>query len=142
MQTLFIVQGPSGSGKSTFAEALQKSWPKLIICCTDDYFMVRGKYEFNPKLLGLYHEENQKKAAVCLREGLSVIVPNTNTQNWEVKPYVQIAMEYDIPVVFIRMEGQFENCHGVPADKVKQMRERMEPLSVEAALKAKAPWEK
>ena len=144
MQTLFIVQGPSGSGKSTFAEALEKSWPSLMICCTDDYFVncQTGEYKFDPSKLAENHLKNQEQAAKYLREGYSVIVPNTNLQNWEVRPYVQVADEYDIPVVFVRMTGQFNNLHGVPEDKVKLMRERMEELTVEKALVAKAPWEK
>lgn len=59
---------------------------------------------------------------------------NCNTKNWEAAPYVKMAVDLGIPVEFVRCEGRFQNSHGVPPEKVEQMRARMENLSVEAAL--------
>ncbi len=145
MNILIIMQGPSGSGKSTVANTIKNMLVVLghpcRICSTDAQFEVDGVYKFDPSKIGVYHACNQKLTKDSLLRGESVIVDNTNTQAWEAKPYVQMAQELGIEVFFVSCHGRFENIHGVPADKVEAMRNRCEPLSVEACLASKAPWE-
>jgi len=147
MNLLLLMQGHSGSGKSTLAEHFKKWFEALghivVICSTDDHFKVEtGEYKFDPSKLTLYHHLNQKLTVAALEAGKTVIVDNTNTCCWEAKPYVEAAQRLGIPVFFLRAEGNFQNLHGVPADKVEAMKKRLEPLSVEACLASKAPWEK
>lgn len=146
MNVMVVMQGASGSGKSTMAqrikEILEATGHKVEICSTDDEFKVDGVYKFDPSKIAENHLKNQKKAKYNLDWGNSVIIDNTNTQRWEAKPYVVMAQEYGVPVFFVPCHGQFTNVHGVPPDKVEAMRNRCEPLSVEACLEAKAPWEK
>ena len=133
MQTLYVMQGASGSGKSTLAVVLAKA-TGAVICSTDSYFLTEGVYRFDPSKLGEYHASNQRAAAEHLQAGHSVIVDNTNLLRSHVKPYVAAAVALGVPVVFIRCEGQFPNSHGVPAEKVQQMREVMQELSVKSVL--------
>lgn len=146
MNILAVMQGASGSGKSTVAETIKAMLVALghlvEICSTDKEFEVDGVYKFDPSKISVYHAINQKKCRAALEWGESVIVDNTNTQAWEAKPYVQMAQELGIPVFFFPCHGRFNNLHGVPADRVEAMRQRLEPLSVKACLEAKAPWEK
>jgi len=146
MTVLVLMQGASGSGKSTMAQTIKAMLKSLgipvEICSTDDEFVIDGKYEFDPSKLGENHIKNQKKCRYHLDFGTSVIVDNTNLQAWQAKPYVQMAQEYGIPVFFVPCHGRFTNLHGVPPEKVEQMRASCEPLTVEGCLKAVAPWEK
>lgn len=146
MNILIIMQGASGSGKSTVAKTikamLEAAGKSVKICSTDEQFEVDGVYKFDPSKIAAYHAINQKKCRYALEWDQSAIVDNTNTQAWEAKPYVQMAQELGVPVFFVPCHGRFNNEHGVPADKVDAMRQRLEPLSVQACLEAKAPWEK
>lgn len=139
---LLLMQGHSGSGKSTLAEQFKKwfvaSGQDTVILSTDDQFKVDGVYKFDPSKLGAYHAINQKLTVAALEDGKTVIVDNTNTCCWEAKPYVEAAQRLGISVFFHRADGNFQNLHGVPADKVEAMKKRLESLSVEACL----AWEK
>ena len=145
-QVLVVMQGPSGGGKSTLAnhfKALLEAMGFTVrICSTDKQFEVDGVYRFDASKLTTYHAINQKLAVEALERGECVIVDNTNLACWEARPYVEAAVRLGVPVSFHRAEGNFQNVHGVPADKVAQMKSRLEPLTVEGCLAAKAPWEK
>ena len=62
MRNLILLRGASGAGKSTVAKLMKA----VELFSTDDYFMVKGKYEFDPSKL----EENHKK---CLQDVENVI---------------------------------------------------------------------
>ncbi len=146
MQYLIIMQGPSGSGKTTLANLFQEGfipYGTAMICSTDKFFQdyETGKYEFKLEKLTENHQQNQKMARYVLEKGITAIIDNTNIRAWEARPYVEMAVALGVPVVFIRCEGKFDNSHGVPDEKVLQMRANMEELSVEKCLKAKSPWE-
>lgn len=141
-QRLLVLQGTPGSGKSTLANYLAAQDINTVVVCTDDLlYDENGTYKFDPALHGARHKRTQAKAASLLAKGLSVICANTNIHNWECKPYVAAAVALGVPVEFVRCNGKFANVHGVPDEKVREMRSRMEDLSVERALTAKAPWE-
>jgi len=146
MNILLLMQGWSGSGKSTLAEIF-KTWftavgQDVVICSTDDQFKVDGVYKFDPSKLGTYHAINLKLSVAAMEAGKTVIVDNTNTMAWESKGYVLAAVSRGIPVFFHRAEGNFQNTHGVPSDKVLQMKNRLEVLTVETVLASRSPWEK
>lgn len=141
-QILVVMQGASGAGKSwlvhnVIAPLLRSLGYRVVVCSTDDLFNVNGFYKFDPKLLGKHHAENVRLAYQALKDGYSVIVDNTNTQCWEAWPYVSKAVEMGIPVHFHRATGNYQNTHGVPADKVSQMKGRLEELTVEAVMATK-----
>ena len=144
-QILAVMQGASGSGKSTLASEhiaplLRALGHEVVIVSTDDEFKVDGVYTFNPKLLGVNHQKAQKKAEDALKLGKSVIVDNTNTQKWEARPYVAMAVAMGISVSFHRATGQYQKTHGVPDFKVGQMRDRLEDLTVESVMASKCPF--
>ena len=55
-----------------------------------------------------------------------LIVSNTFTQEWEMKPYFDLAERYDYRVYSLIVENRHDgvNEHGVPADKLEQMKNR------------------
>ncbi len=146
-QTLYVLQGPSGSGKSFVANQLMSGInslsgiPKAGICSTDNYFHENGIYQFKVEKLGENHEKCLEYAKSMMAAGFTCILDNTNIKCWECRDYVKWAVSCDIPVVFIRVTGNFKNVHGVPGEVVQKQRERMEDLTIEKVLASqKSVW--
>lgn len=147
---LILMRGLPGSGKSTRARELLSTGPSGIVLSTDDYFAHGEGYRYEPSLLGAAHEWNQRRAKDALFDGRSpVIIDNTNLQAWEMKPYVQMALERGYKVHFCEPETSWKfdsyelerrNKHGVPQEKILQMLERFSsPVSVEIVLNSDEP---
>lgn len=135
--SFIIVRGAPGSGKTTFANRL-----KLMLGAastslfeTDNFFVdqVDGRYRFDPSLLGTAHAWNQGEVVRFCRDysECPLIVANTMTRNSEVKAYLKIAKLFDRPVTVFTLKTQHENKHGVPAEKVQTMRDRMQDLDLD-----------
>ncbi|XP_058886463.1 NEDD4-binding protein 2-like 2 isoform X2 [Acipenser ruthenus] len=147
---LILLRGVPGSGKSTLAKELLSSSPDAVVLSTDDYFSQEEGYSYDPSLLGDAHEWNKKKAGEAMDQGKSpVIIDNTNTQAWEMKPYVELALERGYRVEFHEpdtswkfdpVELEKRNKHGVPQEKIAQMLERFEhPMSIDIVLNSQEP---
>ena len=112
------------------------------IFSTDDFHVeLDGIYRFKAEKLGLFHKMNLDRTVAAMKEGKNVIVDNTNLCRWECRGYVQAALSLGFLVKFVRATGNFQNTHGVSADKVEMMKSRMEDLTIETVLASKAPWE-
>lgn len=136
-QFMLILQGVPGSGKSAFARKAMTKTINAVIVSTDEWrFDLTGKYVHDRLKNRAQHQAAQQKARVLLELGCSVIVDNTNITNFHIKPYVQMAVDLDVPVKFFRTTGEFPNIHDVPDEEIKRMLATMEDLSVEAALAA------
>ena len=125
---LYIVRGIPGSGKSTFAKTLGGTHIEA-----DQYFVdVDGNYNFDGGKIKLAHEYCRAQTEAWMRtDGTQVnvdriVVSNTFTQEWEMKPYFELAKEYGYKVFTIVVENVHsgKNIHNVPEDKIKQMKER------------------
>jgi predicted kinase len=135
MKKLIIVRGLPGSGKSTLVKDLflEEDPSDVMIsahCCADD-FMVNdeGEYQFVPSKLSLVHQKCQEKARDAMVMGIHlVIVSNTSTQEWEMKPYIKLAEEYGYRMHSIIVENRHNgtSIHGVPEDKIQVMKDRFE----------------
>lgn len=129
---LKILRGISGSGKSTYT---RKNFPDAVVCSADDYFKLgTGSYVFNVAELGDAHLYCWSKCHDALVAGTElVVVDNTNTQLWEMSPYVQMGKGLGYEVEIIRMDtpphvAAARNVHGVPADKVRAMADRFQKV--------------
>lgn len=144
MQTLYVLQGGPGSSKSYLAKLIKHSLncENIIckICSTDYYFEQDGL--FDAKKLGEYHAKNLERAKKLLNNKITTVIDNTNTYAWECREYVKHAHSLGVPVVFIRVTGNFKNTHGVPEAKVAEMKQRMQKLDLETVLNSKSPWDK
>lgn len=106
-KTLVVMRGVSGSGKSTMASNIARERGGVVFS-TDDFFEKDGRYEFDPRMLPQNHAKNQSRAEEAMKKGVSpIIIDNTNTQAWEMKPYVAaaIANGYEVEIVEPGSEG-------------------------------------
>lgn len=148
---LILMRGVSGSGKSTLARKLAENHEGSVIFSTDEYFMVEGKYAFEVSSLGKYHKMNQDRARWAMLDRTPcVIIDNTNTQAWEMKPYVEAALElgYEIEIhepepatleeIMLRQESRKDSDKNLPLETVKRMLARFEKdVTVETILNSK-----
>ena len=130
---LYIVRGLPGSGKSTFAEALVGS--DFLVCEADKYFMVDGEYKFDATKLKQAHESCRNMVETYMKDSLvndqfyrEIAVSNTFTQEWEMQAYFDLAEKYGYMVFTVIVENRHGgvNQHGVPDDKLEQMKNRFE----------------
>lgn len=155
---LVLMRGVSGSGKSTLARQIadnpdNENWVSVIYS-TDDFFMVEGEYRFDPKRLGEFHAANVKRTEDAMIEKCPcIIIDNTNTQAWEMKPYVELAVAHGYkvriaepePVTFeelmARQAQRADQNKALPAEVVQRMLSRYEKnVTVEAILASKKPF--
>lgn len=134
VKILILMRGVPGSGKSFLAERLKAQG---VVLSTDDFFVKRnGIYQYNFNQLTEAHDWNKKRAQKTLKQGITpVIIDNTNTQSWEMKPYVAMAVRagYRVEVIepdtkwkFNARELARKNVHNVSKDKIQEMLERYE----------------
>jgi len=132
-----IMRGLPGSGKSTRVKHLVASFrDKSCICSADDFFVRRGKYQFDPRQLGRAHQACLTRFVNALSHGVKlVIVDNTNTQRWEYSNYVKIAKlagaavrieELACPSEQAALAANAHNVHGVPQHASLAMFKRWE----------------
>ena len=126
---LFLLRGLPGSGKSTLATQLGGSLVEA-----DRYFMQYGDYKFDASKLKEAHawcREQVVKWMEVDNAGYDVdriVVSNTFTQEWEMKPYYELAEKYGYRVYSIVVENRHggKNVHNVPDEAIDRMRKRFE----------------
>lgn len=122
---LILVRGIPGSGKSTFAKALGGVHYEADMFFLDQ----QSNYVFDPSKIKDAHSWCQSHCLHLMEEGESrIVISNTFTQGWEMKPYMDMAIENDYTVFTIVVENRHGgvNTHGVPEDKLQAMKDRFE----------------
>ena len=128
-KTLYLLRGLPGSGKSTLAKNLGGSHFE-----TDQYFMKDGQYNFDVTKLKDAHQWCQSSVELAMIQGhisednSVIVVSNTFTQEWEMKPYSDMAETYGYIVFSLIVENRHGgvNQHNVPEDKLQAMKDRFE----------------
>ena len=122
MKELIILRGLPGSGKTTLAKVIGG-----ILCAADDYFDGKHGYVFDPSKLPQAHQACQQRAAVAAAAGMTpIVVHNTASQRWEIRPYARIAEAYGYRLHVVTVEGDHGSVHDVPAATVERMRAQWE----------------
>lgn len=133
MKTVFIVRGIPGSGKSTVTAHLGACSDRAVVSA-DDFFMVNGSYEFDPKKLPQAHDWCRAQFHKAIQDGVPVIiVDNTNIALDHLRPYQEVAREAGYLVCHVVMQVDDvdacvdRNTHGVPAHVIQRMLDGFEP---------------
>ena len=141
-RNLILIRGVSGAGKSTIGELLFES-DETEVLSTDDMFMVDGEYKFDPSKLGEYHAAIVQKvkdvmidrqfeigSGEDLLTPTTIVVHNTFTQEWEMKPYFELAETFGWRVHTIIVENRHgsKSIHDVPDAALKAQKERFEVI--------------
>jgi len=130
---LFLVRGLPGSGKTTFATAI---WNEYAVCEADKFFYDKdGNYNFDPSKLKKAHAWCKNEVEIRMQDHQNnpqyypeIVVSNTFTQEWEMEDYFKLAEKYGYKVVSLIVENRHggKNQHGVPDEKIEQMKNRFE----------------
>ena len=129
MKILYLLRGLPGSGKSTLAKSLGG-----IHIEADQYFMVDGEYKFDGSKIKLAHNYCQSQTGAWMGSNGEqvnvdrIVVSNTFTQEWEMKPYYEMAEKYGYTVFSLVVENRHGgvNTHGVPDETLDKMENRFE----------------
>ena len=129
---LILLRGLPGSGKSTLAKIILqlRSTDEPEILSADDFFEDKeGDYNFDPTKLKEAHNYCQFRCSERMRQQKAkIVVANTFTQEWEMDEYFKMAERYNYRVHTVVVENRHgnENIHGVPEDKLQQMKNRFQ----------------
>ena len=136
---IILIRGASGAGKSTMANRIRGAG-KAFIFETDNFFVdsVNGHdYHFDSAFLGMAHWWNQGEVVRACRDcpTVPVIVANTFTQNWEIKPYLEIARAFKRRVFVFTLRTEHDNVHNVPEKTVVQHRTGLQEFDMKRFLR-------
>ncbi len=129
---LILLRGLPGSGKSTLAKIILQlptnTEPEVL--SADDFFVDSdGNYNFDVTKIREAHNYCQFRCSERMRQQKSrIVVANTFTQEWEMESYFDMAKRYNYRVHTVIVENRHggENVHGVPEDKLQQMKDRFQ----------------
>ena len=129
---LILLRGLPGSGKSTLAKVIlqlpSNSEPEIL--SADDFFVDdEGHYNFDSTKLKEAHNYCQFRCSERMRQQKAkIVVANTFTQEWEMDEYFKMAERYNYRVHTVIVENRHGsgNVHGVPEDKLHQMKNRFQ----------------
>ncbi|XP_030387419.1 NEDD4-binding protein 2 isoform X2 [Scaptodrosophila lebanonensis] len=144
---MIIMRGAPGSGKSTLAawllgqtELLENYKLSDFVHSTDDYFYRNGVYQFDRNLLTDAHDWNKKRVHQKASDGWSpIIIDNTNTKIWEMRPYVHIAVQYGYLLEILEPQTGWsksasklsqKTVHEVPRENIQRMLDGYESATV------------
>lgn len=129
---LICLRGLPGSGKSTFARMI---WNDYAIHEADKFFEQNGEYKFDPTKIKDAHEWCRNNVEQQMKDNElnsqyypEIVVANTFTQEWEMKPYMELADKYGYTFISLVVENRHGNqsIHNVPAETIKKMIDRFE----------------
>ena len=137
MKKLFLLRGLPGSGKSTLAESLVNGAGSVHFEA-DMFFVKNGEYKFDASQLKNAHNWCRNEVEYAMQFGYrgnpvnsplgNIVVSNTFTQEWEMEEYYKLAEKYGYRVYSLIVENRHGgvNEHGVPVNKLEQMKNRFE----------------
>ena len=137
MKKLFLLRGLPGAGKSTLAESLANGAGSVHFEA-DMFFVKNGEYKFDATQLKDAHNWCRGEVEYAMQFGYrgnpvnsplgNIVVSNTFTQEWEMKPYYEMAERFGYTVFSLVVENRHGgvNSHNVPTETLTKMRERFE----------------
>lgn len=123
---LILMRGLPGSGKTTIGSLFNNN----NLLSADDFFTDElGNYNFDATKLKEAHSNCQLRCSILMKNSSpKIIIANTFTQEWEMKPYMDLAEHYNYRVHTIVVENRHgnKNIHNVPDETLTKMKDRFE----------------
>lgn len=122
---LYILRGVPGSGKSTLAKTLAN--PEHVFEA-DSYFNGPDGYNFDATMLAYAHKQCYDNASTAMQKKTEkIVVANTCTTDRELEKYLDLAKTHGYTAYVMVVENRHggTNVHGVPQEKVDQMKKRL-----------------
>jgi len=124
---LYIIRGIPGSGKSTLANKLTSN-----VVEADQFMYEDGEYKWKPEKLHMAHQKCKETVEQYMQEGRDKIaVANTFIKLKEIKPYIDLAKQYDYKIVVKECDGGFQSVHNVPEETLEKMKSKFQPYKDE-----------
>lgn len=129
---IILLRGIPGSGKSTLGDVILQTTQinNQDVLSADAFFIDdKGNYNFDGSRLKEAHNWCQQKCAERMKlEFSKIVIANTFTEEWEMKPYFEMAERYKYRVHTLIVENRHggKNIHNVPEDKLKSMKSRFD----------------
>jgi len=138
--SLVLTIGAPGSGKTTWAKY---TYGNHAVVAADDWFDLFNNGRFDPTCLSKAHQWCKQQVLARMREGISVVVNNTNTTLNEMFDYLVAVAFGRFPhmVVFARMPETDVQLlarrgkHGVPPKKIGHMIRRIRSMGAPSILR-------
>lgn len=125
---LYIIRGIPGSGKSTLANKLTSN-----VVEADQFMYEDGEYKWKPEKLHMAHQKCQETVEQYMQEGRDKIaVANTFIKLKDIKPYINLAKQYDYKIVVKECDGGFQSIHSVPEETLEKMKSKFQPYIEES----------
>ena len=113
MKSLILLRGIPGSGKSTIAALFTNA---LAVDADAFHTTPEGVYAWRPENAKSAHAWCIQRAESYMDDDRDVVVHNTFTQDWEMKPYFELAEKYGYRVHTLIVENRHgsTSIHNVP----------------------------
>lgn len=131
MNSLYLLRGPPGAGKTTLANTLAP----YHNYAADMWFTEFNDGCYEPSQIPRAHQWCRAKVAADMKQGstfhpesepMVVAVHNTFIELWEMKPYLDLAAQFNYQVFVLIVDQAHPNVHSVPEDKVTSMAKRFQ----------------
>jgi hypothetical protein len=93
------------------------------------FITTKGEYCFDgSKIKDAHNWCRENVESAMLNKNDKIAVSNTFTQEWEMKSYYELAEKYGYMIISLIVENRHGgvNEHGVPEEKINQMKNRFE----------------
>lgn len=137
MNILILVRGISGSGKTFYVNKYHFYTEKFE---ADDWFIDENHhYSFDSEELNNAHSYCRINTEYAMRQNKQVVVSNTFTRMWELKPYLELALKYNYIVKIVETDTPWRynaeecanrNIHNVPIETIRKQLQRFEKIDV------------
>jgi hypothetical protein len=130
---IFLFRGLPGSGKSSVGNIFAQAGNTVAVA-TDEYFIdEQGNYNFDATKLREAHEWCLNRVRTLVvdfnhLDPINVCVCNTFTAEWEMKPYFDLAKEFNVNIFSLIVENRHGNgnVHSVPDETIERMKNRFD----------------
>jgi predicted kinase len=136
---LHIIRGVSGSGKTTLAKEMQWNIGGYYFEADMWFCRLDGTYAFNPADLSQAHKWCFEQVCKEIDLGNHVIVSNTFTRLWEMRNYIDYALDHGYRVHIVTCHGRYQNTHGLTQEMVDRQAARFQ-TNKEIAAELKHDW--